>query len=41
MEKLGIGYDILRDVNPRIILASTSGKAVLLVDSHHYLTNVW
>lgn len=26
MEKLGIGYDVLSKVNPRIILASTSGR---------------
>lgn len=25
MEKLGIGYDVLSEINPRIILASTSG----------------
>ena len=26
MEKLGIGYETLKHVNPRIILASTSGN---------------
>lgn len=26
MEKLGIGYDVLSKANPRIILASTSGR---------------
>lgn len=25
MEKLGIGFDVLSKINPRIILASTSG----------------
>ena len=26
MEKMGLGYDVLREVNPRIILASVSGR---------------
>ena len=27
MEKLGIGYEVLREITPRVILASTSGMS--------------
>lgn len=28
MEKLGLGYEILQEINPRVILASISGMFV-------------